>query len=151
MNSTLSFNQYDVIETVYKFNPTIDLESENVSPDLSLRINYFDETRQKAVLFFEIELGDEQLKGNSFYVRAVIAGIFSIKTEDEDEDELSDDFIDHMYKKNALAILYPYMRSLVSDLSSKGSESPIILPPINIGALVDKKDLAIEEYSMQES
>ncbi|WP_405103021.1 protein-export chaperone SecB [Oceanobacillus sp. FSL H7-0719] len=149
MKSTLSFKHYDVIETVYRFNPGSELEEEDVTPDLNLKINYLEENRKKAALIFSVELGDPELGDNSFYIKATIVGIFYLSS-DEDE-EIPDEFIDHMYKKNALAILYPYMRSLISDLTSKGSENPIILPPINIGAIVEEQDLIIEEYSAEDT
>jgi len=144
MKSILSFKQYDVIETIYKYDPSNKLESENVSPELSLKIQYQDQERETAVLLFSIELGDPQLKDNSFYIKVVISGMFSIRADGE----LSKEDIDHMYKKNALAILYPYIRSLVSDLSSKGSETPIILPPINVEAMVDNGFVSIEETEL---
>jgi len=34
--------------------------------------------------------------------------------------------------------LFPYLRSIVSDITSKGSDTPIILPTINIVALFNK-------------
>lgn len=38
---------------------------------------------------------------------------------------------------NAVAILFPYVRSLISDLTSKGSDDPIILPPINVNSMLE--------------
>ncbi|TMN21925.1 protein-export chaperone SecB [Lentibacillus cibarius] len=142
MESILSFDDYDVIESIYYHNPYIDLESENVSPDFKLNIKYGDKERTEAALFFSIELGDKSFEENSFYLKATILGVFSIGNIDDTNEE----FVDHLYKKNSLAILYPYMRSLVSDVSSKGGDLPIILPPINVGAMAEKQDFITEEY-----
>lgn len=144
MKSILSFERYDVLETIYRCNPNWNSESENVNPQFSLKINYKDEKRESALLLFSIFMGDKKLEDNSFFVKATIGGSFSLKINDEERD--NNEMIEHMYQKNALSILYPYMRSLVSDLSSKGSEPPLVLPPINIAAMVDKKDVSIEEY-----
>ncbi|MFK4998649.1 hypothetical protein ACI2OX_19200 [Bacillus sp. N9] len=38
----------------------------------------------------------------------------------ESEERLSEDAIYSLYQVNALAIIFPYLRALVSDLSSKG-------------------------------
>lgn len=146
MNSILSFKQYDVIETIYRFNPALDLESEDVTPKLSLKINFNDEKKQSAILMFTIEMGDKELKNNSFYVKAMIAGFFSLEIDEFETETETEAIIKHMYTKNALSILFPYMRSLISDLSSKGNEPPIVLPPMNIAAMVDDKDVSIEEY-----
>lgn len=142
MESILSFKHYDVLETIYRYNPTIDLETEDVMPELSLQVNYFDEQRTKAVLIFGIELGDPDLEENSFYIKAKVAGMFTLKVDESESTE----FVDDMYRKNAVAILYPYMRSLVSDLSSKGSEEPIILPPINVAAMIEDNERITENY-----
>jgi|SRR5690625_1765754 len=142
MNSILSFDSYSVIESIYRHNPFVDLETEDVSPNFKLKIKYENEERRNAALFLTTELGDKELGENSFYIKATILGVFSL----ERDDEVSEEFVNHMYRKNALAILYPYMRSLVSDLSSKGDEIPIILPPINIGAMAEDKNIITEEY-----
>lgn len=140
MKSILSFKRYDVLETVYKFNPINNLEAEEVIPEFNLKINYKDIEKTEAILIFSIELGDEKLENNSFYIRATISGLFSLEIEEIDSSlDDKEKFIKDMYCKNALAILFPYMRSLVSDLSSKGSEpAPILLPPINISAVIDE-------------
>ncbi|WP_449354271.1 hypothetical protein ACUL41_13395 [Virgibacillus natechei] len=95
MEANLSFNNYNVIETIYKFNPESSLESEDVTTDFSLKIVYEDNERQNAALYFTVELGDFQLNQNSFYTKAVIVGHFSINADEE----VSAAFIDHMYKK----------------------------------------------------
>ncbi len=142
MKSVLSFKRFDVLETIYRFNPSIELDSEDVTPKLSLKIRYQDEDRKLAALIFSIELGDVELSENTFYIKVVVVGLFSLELE---QDANSNDLIDDMYKKNAVAILYPYIRSIVTDLSSKGSENPIILPPLNVAAMIDEDDLTIEE------
>ncbi|MGJ9384140.1 protein-export chaperone SecB [Salipaludibacillus sp. CF4.18] len=143
MKSSLSFNNYNILETIYRYDPFNKLEEEDVSPSFSLNIKYEDETCAKAILILKTELGDKALEDNSFYLKAVIIGFFSL----EIGDEAQEGFIENMYRKNALAILYPYMRSLVSDLSSKGNETPIILPPINVGAMMEKEGEIKVEYS----
>ncbi|HDV6065568.1 TPA: protein-export chaperone SecB, partial [Staphylococcus pseudintermedius] len=40
----------------------------------------------------------------------------------------------------AIAILFPYLRSLISDVTSKGSRAPIILPPINVHEFLDNAE-----------
>lgn len=70
---------------------------------------------------------------NSFFVSATILGEFSIKTQKTDED-----YIYSFYKVNAVAILFPYLRALISDLTGRGSEAPIIIPTLNIIGMMEK-------------
>lgn len=53
---------------------------------------------------------------------------------DNDETVLS-------YLKNAMAIMFPYIRSEITLLTSQPNLKPIIIPPININALFEKLDL----------
>jgi preprotein translocase subunit SecB len=60
-------------------------------------------------------------------------GYFEIIIKDK---ELAEQKIINYYKVNGVAILFPYLRSLISDMTSKGSETPIILPTINVAAML---------------
>lgn len=147
MKSILSFDYYDVLETVYKHNPIFEEsngEEMSITPSFNLNIKYKDKKRTEATLLFTTELGDEGLQKYPFYIKACILGVFSLEIKDQEDENT---IINNMYKKNAVAILYPYMRSLVSDLSSKGNEMPLILPPINVGAMIENEELITEEYS----
>jgi preprotein translocase subunit SecB len=46
---------------------------------------------------------------------------------------LQDNF--SMLSKNAVAIMFPYVRSYVSTLTTQPGMSPIVLPPMNIAAM----------------
>jgi preprotein translocase subunit SecB len=144
MDFKLSFDDYHVIETVYKRVPNNDFQ-ESISPQFNVRIKYADKNYSKASILLTIELGDKALKQNSVYVKAKIMGIFSLEvnTQEVEED------INSFYKINALAILYPYIRSLVSDLTGKGNEAPLILPPMNIIQMVEDKELVEEKVDPQ--
>ncbi|WP_187331134.1 protein-export chaperone SecB, partial [Lactiplantibacillus plantarum] len=48
--------------------------------------------------------------------------------------------IDTLIKKNAVAILYPYVRSLVSGITNASNQFPaLILPTINVAQLLDEQ------------
>jgi len=140
MKSILSFNHYDVLETVYKFNPFADDENYELTPRFDVKIKYKDESKTVAGIIFTIEIGSPELIENPLYVKASVLGMFEIETDED----VSDKLINDLYKKNALAIIFPYVRSLVVDLTSRGSEMPITLPPINIAALIEHRDLITE-------
>ena len=44
---------------------------------------------------------------------------------------------DNLLKKNSIAILFPYLRSQISLLTTQPELSPIILPPMNIEAVFE--------------
>ena len=47
---------------------------------------------------------------------------------------------DNLINKNAIAILFPYLRSQVTLITSQPNMTPIILPPININTLLKNDD-----------
>lgn len=42
-------------------------------------------------------------------------------------------------RNNAAAILFPYVRAAVADLTNRGGLGPLILPPLNVAALLSKE------------
>jgi preprotein translocase subunit SecB len=130
MKSILSFDNYEVIETSYRFNPGFkSAGEEQIIPDFTLKIVYANKKKEQAILDLRLEMGDFELNKNSFYVKVRIIGNFSL----EHDDALDDSARSTFFKANAAAILFPYMRSLVSDLTSKGSSSSVlVLPTMNI-------------------
>lgn len=139
MNAVLQFRDYHVLETTYKNNPYKKIEEEKPQhPNIFFKLEVNPDTNQQAIVGLGIELGDSDLEETNYYLKARISGFFEIliKTEDVSEQEVI-----NFYKVNAVAILFPYLRSLVSDMSSKGSEAPIILPTLNIAAMIREKEL----------
>ncbi|WP_066889397.1 protein-export chaperone SecB [Clostridium nigeriense] len=61
---------------------------------------------------------------NDFNLEFSTVGIFKAKGE--------------FLQKNAMAILFPYVRSFLTTLTAQIGVKPIILPPINFNALLDK-------------
>lgn len=45
------------------------------------------------------------------------------------------------FKPNAVAILFPYVRALISSYTANANVTPLVLPPINVNQLLrNKKD-----------
>ena len=43
-------------------------------------------------------------------------------------------------KANAIAILYPYVRAIVSTYTANANITPLILPPINVNKLIKDQE-----------
>lgn len=139
MKAVLQFKDFHVLETVYKNNPFKAIDEEiNIQPKIFYKLAVDPNNIRQANVFLGIELGDSHLRDINFYVKVRIVGIFEIVSGMA---ELDEEKIIRFYKINAVAILFPYLRSLVSDLTSKGSEAPIILPTMNIAAMINENEL----------
>lgn len=144
MQAVLQFKEYHVVESIYLFDPFFQEEEskkdKEISPVFHYSIELNPKTNRDAWITLSVIMGDETLEGEDFFVRVRIMGRFIIRSEEEiDEDQIM-----RFYKINAVSILYPYLRSLVSDISSKGSRPPIILPTLNIVAVMEKYGNASE-------
>lgn len=138
MTAVLQFRDYHVLESHYKFNPfpkeTVS-ENINLTPRIFYKLETNPTTIEESIIYLGIELGDASLKDPNFYVKVRIAGFFEIHQRPE---EMTEEDILLFYKINAIAILFPYLRSIVSDVSSKGSEGPIILPTMNVVSMIEE-------------
>lgn len=138
MSAVLQFRNYHVLESHYKFNPfQVEKEEENtnITPKIFYKLETSPDSIEKAIIYLGIELGDPSITNPNFYVRVRIAGTFEVHQSNE---EMTEAEILGFYKINAIAILFPYLRGIVSDISSKGSEGPIILPTMNIVAMIEE-------------
>ncbi|GIM45478.1 hypothetical protein DNHGIG_10270 [Collibacillus ludicampi] len=133
MYASLQFRDYQVRNIEYKFNPFYEGEDELV-PEFDYEIQTDQDDWSGAWVILNFSIGDRTLNSSPIYVYASIAGYFHLNGIDDYETAMS------YYKVNALAILFPYLRGLVSEITSKGSEAPLILPTLNIVALLEELD-----------
>ena len=65
-----------------------------------------------------------------FYIDVEITGYFEI----EGKEDIS------KFEPNAIAIMYPYLRSIISTYTASANVAPVILPAINVIAMLKRKD-----------
>lgn len=75
-----------------------------------------------------LEMEDTKNKAD---LEVVVSGIFELKLE---EDEA---FKKAIITKNTMAILFPYLRAQVTLLTAQPDVEVVVIPPININALLD--------------
>ena len=66
-----------------------------------------------------------------FSMEMEVVGFFSISNVSEEQIE--------NFKPNAVAILFPYVRALISSYTANANVTPLILPPINVNQLLRSK------------
>lgn len=71
---------------------------------------------------------------DSTSLEIVVSGIFEFKAD------LEPDLKEVIITKNTMAILFPYLRSQVTLLTAQPDIEPVVLPPININALLQNMD-----------
>lgn len=153
MKSILRFDGYNINKMLYirntKFWDKID-EIDDKDIDLTPKFEFLliidkTENYKKAVIKINTTIGNEEETVLSpFYVAIEIEGKFQIEREDITKEEIIE-----LVKYNGTAILYPYLRSIVTDITSKGEHQPIILPTMNIGHFVDSFEKSEKKFIIE--
>ena len=132
IKSNLRFINYVVNEIRFKYNDQFKMESVKIDFNVKKNIAY-NEQNNSAVVTLDVNVFDDCVENNypfSFYVR--VSGFFEV-TNLESKDEKM------LIEANAIAILFPYVRSLISSFTVNANVSPLILPPINVLKLFQKE------------
>jgi preprotein translocase subunit SecB len=105
---------------------TIELNSSEKDRKLSIQITPTGVINKKEKVF-ELTLGLKvNNKGDSAYVNVEALGTYSF------EDDLEDSMLSNFFYLNAPAILFPYLRSYISTLTTLSGIPPINLPTLNL-------------------
>lgn len=131
IKSSLYFEDYIVNSVEFVVNKNFN-SVENVKIDFDISHETIVENNNMQISI-NLNVFKEMEKNNyPFNIKVSITGYYRIDGED---DNIS------TYEKNGLAILYPYIRSIVSTYTANSNVPTLILPPINIiNYLKSKKD-----------
>jgi len=126
----LIFDDYIVDEMIYKNNSKFNIE-EHDQIDMNVRfaakINIHDDI---AVVSLKSYAEESDNKPYSFLIR--IVGFFKYNEKEADDIEFEE-----FLKTNAIAILFPYLRGLVSELTNRSNFYPsYTIPVMNITKLL---------------
>lgn len=132
--SSLRFENYKVNKVEFKAN---EIKQQKQAWNLKFNINNTTEVnkernRMKITLAINIFEGVEDAP---FSMKVEISGFFELVGEDDIT----------RYEANAIAIMYPYLRAIVSTYTASANVSPVILPAINVNAMLKNRKENVEE------
>lgn len=125
-NSILKFNNYIVDEIRYKTNNEFKDSEEGTSIDINIvpKIDIKDNNLNITLI---TNIFNNAVENNyPFEMKIDITGYFSTEGDSPDK-----------FLRNAIAILYPYVRSIVSTYTASANITPLILPAINVNKLIE--------------
>ena len=126
--SKLIFKKYIVDEIVFKYNKEFKNKPVEIIFDIDKKINY--ENDKKMNVSLKVKIFEENEK-YPFYMMVSITGFFEIENNDEGIN----------FEPNAIAILYPFIRSIVSTYTASANVMPLILPVINVNKYLEDKQI----------
>ncbi|MCM3574739.1 protein-export chaperone SecB [Mesobacillus subterraneus] len=121
--SSLLFNGFSIDKMTYIRNYDFQNDEEmDIDFGLSAEAS-MSEDRTHSMVVVNCKLFDEEFRDNTapFYLDIDIRGFFNTESTDVEEFEF-----------NALAILLPYIRSIITSFTAQAGIPPIILPPVNV-------------------
>ena len=117
----IKFLDYRVSKVEFYLNKTEKQSNElNVEASSDKEV---DKELKNMLVELNVEIGDKD--ESPFFMSICLEGLF----------ELSQDYLDYdinLFYSNALSILYPYVRAIVSTYTAGANIKPVILPTINI-------------------
>ena len=131
-NTQCKIQMLDLYFSKYSFNQVRGKEDTDYTTSFKIEyaINSSDTTKVKVTIDTTVANSSETIKLD---LQAV--GIFQIDNNDIDEETY-----DHLIKTNTVAIIFPFIRSQVSLLTTQPNMKPIIIPPINIDILISEQN-----------
>ncbi len=128
IKSILEFKNYVVNEITYKKNNEFNKDKAvSISLDVEpqIKIDNNDMIIDLVTTIFE----NSKQNNYPFEMKVSITGYFSTSGESPEK-----------FQANAIAILYPYIRAIVSTYTASANISPLILPAININAMLEARE-----------
>lgn len=129
--AVIQFVGYRVTNIIYDCKPSFEFPH----GDAAYKFNFnktlvaLSETEVQENVCVNVFFSDtDEMEGAPFRLSVEIAGRFVCENEWKPELE-----------PNVLAIMFPYLRSIVSMITSNSGREPIILPTINIAGLFENK------------
>lgn len=126
--SSLKFTNYVVNEVNFMTNPKAPKRNIwNLRFDIN-NVTNVNKEKNEMNIALSVSIFEGQ-KDAPFYMKVKITGYFELVGEDDI----------NKFEANAIAIMYPYLRAIVSTYTASANVSPVILPAINVNAMLKNK------------
>lgn len=128
---SLIFHNYVVNYVDFKLNRNFEEQAIDIDFDINRKVEYDSNNENIAYVTVEVLIFENAEQNNyPFTFKVSIEGKFEVHATDEEEKW-------NFTHKNAVAILFPYVRSLISTYTANANVPPLILPPINVVKLTE--------------
>lgn len=133
IKSVLRFEDYIVKSINFKYNVEYDQNTAiDIKFDMDAEYHIDKHEGNMEVVLKAYIFKEDNITQYPFNMDIEVAGFFSISDSSEESIE--------RFKPNAVAILFPYLRALISTYTANANVAPLILPPININQLLKNKN-----------
>ena len=138
--AVISFENYVIDESYYKVNDNFDYSQDELNMPVTFSAEVgVDKNHEKAYVIININLGnsEENVSDIPFTCKVSVRGIYGY----DSEDFVTDESLKEILSKNAVAILYPYVRTYIATLTNLGNQFPAYTHPVmNFAETIQEND-----------
>lgn len=135
---SLKFEKYFVDFVEFKRNENFTNPS-SVTIDLNIASDVEYKSDNKAIVRLKLKVFEDEFNDNiPFSITVNISGIFLVDNPNKDK---------LLIEQNALAILFPYARAIITNYTANANITPLILQPINVVSYIEHKKRMMEQDS----
>ncbi len=129
--SELNMTRFFAKNTELKVNESFFSQKEEITltPYFKQEIKKIDQNNAKVTISFDIE----NIDSASIELHVELVGLFELKNWESEE-------LLPVMSTNTVAIMFPYLRTIVSSLTTNANIPPYIIPIINIARLLEKTE-----------
>ncbi|RAK08991.1 protein translocase subunit secB [Halanaerobium saccharolyticum] len=134
--SQLNFVNYKIDELVFTDNENFESEKVKIDMQFNKDIDYIEEvgSLDRVIVTLEADIFNDPIENNyPFNLYIKMTGFFELTTNDIKGKDI-------IINRNTIAIMFPYLRSLVSTITANSQVPPLIIPTININKLLDSEE-----------
>lgn len=128
----LSQKQHSILKSLSIKFTQVEYVNPNECPidELNFNLKKEVETSNESVFCTKLKLTVTSMNDSDFHIIIELCGNFSL--------ECSNDLLrESIMNKNTVSILFPYLRSELTLITSQPGIEPIVMPPMNINAMFD--------------
>ncbi|HEF5710464.1 protein-export chaperone SecB [Bacillus cereus] len=134
IKSSLHFIDYIVNFIEFSRNDDFEDGKPTIDFHINRKVDYLEDEENTMLVTIEVTIFDNPKEKNyPFSMKLNVTGIFELENVDMDK-RVS------FAEVNSVAILFPYIRSLITTYTSNANIPPLILPPINVLKLIEKEE-----------
>ncbi|MBU0463568.1 MAG: protein-export chaperone SecB [Proteobacteria bacterium] len=130
VTNNFKFISFKIVRLNYSQNQSFKNDSVTKSLEISPNFNVAYK-RKESTLFVDLSIKFDGPK-IPFSLQIVMNGLFELGYD------ISDEEIDQLANINLAAILFPFLREVVADITIKAGFAPLLLPPINFVEVYQK-------------
>ena len=128
----IKFVEYKVAKVIFELN--VDFEWDDGGLDIVFDAEsskYVSEDGKQMIVELVLKIFNDEEQEYPFRMELELVGAFELQQNVDDIEK---------YYANALSILYPYARAIVSNYTANANVEPLILPTVNIWKMINEKN-----------